>query len=55
MTPIFKIVDSTLHPKTKKMPLQNGRRGAIMIKSNPIHASWATHILENNSTTEVLP
>ena len=25
-----------------------------MIKSNPVHAWWATHKLENNYTTEVL-
>ena len=30
-------------------------RGAIAIKSNPIHAGWVTHKLENNYTTEVLP
>ena len=26
-----------------------------MIKSNPIHAKWAAHKLENNNTKEVLP
>ena len=44
----------TLHPKTKK-PQGDSRRGAIMIKSNPIHTRWATHKPENNYTTEVLP
>ena len=29
--------------------------GAIMIKSNPIPAGWATQKLENNYTTEVFP
>ena len=33
----------TLHPN----PQHNGRKGAIMIKSNPIHARWVTHKLEN--------
>ena len=45
----------TLHPKTKKKPQRDGRRGAIMIKSNPIPAGWVTHKLENNYITEVLP
>ena len=42
-------------PKTKKKPQSDGRRGAIMIKSNPIPAKWMTHKLENNNTKEVLP
>ena len=33
----------------------DGRRSAIMIKSNPIPTRWAVHKLENNYTTEVLP
>ena len=31
------------------------KRGAIMIKSNPIPTRWVTHRLENNNTKEVLP
>ena len=42
------------HPKTKKKPQQDGRRGAVKIKSNPIPAGWVTHKLENNNTKEVL-
>ena len=42
-------------PKTKKKPQQDGRRGTITIKSNPIPASWVIHKLENNNTEEVLP
>ena len=42
-------------PKTKKELQQDGRRGAITIKSNPIPAGWVTHKLENNNTKEVLP
>ena len=45
----------TLYPKTKKKPQQDSRRGAIMIKSNPIPPRWVTQKLENNDTTEVLP
>ena len=45
----------TLHPKTKKKPQQDGRRGAIVIKSNPVPARWANHKLEDNYTTEVIP
>ena len=33
----------------------DGRRSAIVIKSNPIPTRWAVHKLENNYTTEVLP
>ena len=36
-----------LRPKTKKNPQQDSLRGAIVIKSNPIPAKWATHKLEN--------
>jgi len=35
----------TPHSKTKKKLRRNGRRDAIMIKSNPIPAGW-----ENNNT-----
>ena len=45
----------TLHPKTKNKPQRDSRRGASAIKSKPIHARWATHKLENNYTTEVIP
>ena len=41
-------------PKTKKKP-QDGRRGIITIKSNPIPAGWVTHKLENNNTKDALP
>ena len=40
-------------PKKKKLQ-QDGRRCAIMIKSNPIHAWWVIHRLKNNNTKEVL-
>ena len=45
------------HPisKTKKKPQWDSRRGTTVIKSNPIHARWATHKLESNCITEVLP
>ena len=43
-----------LHPKTKKKPQWDGRRGTLMIKSSPIPARWVTHRLENNHITEVL-
>ena len=42
------------HPKMKKKPKWDGRRGTIMIKSNPIPAECMTHKLENNNTREVL-
>ena len=38
----------TPRPKTKKKLHQDGRRGAIMIISNPIPTGWVTHRLENN-------
>ena len=41
-------------PKTKRKPEQDGRKGVIVIKSNPISAGWVTHRLENNNTKEVL-
>ena len=43
------------HPKTKAKPQGDGRRGTIMMKSNPIPAGLVTHKLENNKTKEVLP
>ena len=46
---------ATLHPRTKKKPQHDGRRGAIKIKSNLIPAGWVTYKLENNYTTEVFP
>ena len=45
----------TPHPQPKDKPQQDGRRSAIMIKSNPILARWITHKLRNNNTKEVLP
>ena len=39
-------------PKTKEK-LQDSRRGAITIKSNPIPGGWATHRLEKINTKEV--
>ena len=42
-------------PKTKRKPLQDGRRGTITINSNPIPTEWVTHELENNNIKEVLP
>ena len=44
----------TPHPKMKKKPKWNGRKGTITIKSNPIPAGCETHKLENNNTEEVL-
>ena len=44
-----------LHPKTKKKPQRDGRKNAIMIKSNPIPTGWETHKLKNNYTVEALP
>ena len=38
--------------KTKEKPQWHGRRGAIMIKSNPTSSRCTTHKLENNSTKE---
>ena len=47
--------EDTPSPKTKNKPQQDGRRGVIMIKSNPTAAGWVTHKLENNNSREVLP
>ena len=33
----------TPHPKTKKKLQEDGRRGTIRIKSNPISTAWVTH------------
>ena len=44
----------TPHPKTKKELQWDGRRGAIMIKSNPIPTRWVTSRLENNNTKEAV-
>jgi hypothetical protein len=41
--------------KTKKKLHQDGRRGAITIKSNPIPVGWVTYKSENNNTKEVFP
>ena len=40
-------------PKKKKLQ-QDGRRGTIAIKSNPITVRWVTHRLENRNTKDVL-
>ena len=42
----------TPHPKTKKKPQWDSRRGAITIKSNPVTAGCVTHKLEN---TYIIP
>ena len=47
--------NGTLCPKAKKKPQQDGRRGANMIKPNPMLSECADHKLENNNTKEVLP
>ena len=39
-------------PRTKEKPQQNGRRGTITIKSNPVGS--VTYKLENNNAKEVL-
>ena len=39
-------------PKTKKTPQQDGRRGTITIKSNPIPTRWVTHKLESKVPKE---
>ena len=44
----------TPHSKTKKKLKSDGRKGVIMIKSNPIPATWMTQKLENNNIKEVL-
>ena len=45
----------TPSPKTKNKLQQDGRRGTITIKSNPIPTGWVTHKMETNYTKEVLP
>ena len=45
----------TPSPKTKNKLQQDGRRGTIRIKSNPIPTGWVTHKMETNYTKEVLP
>ena len=44
-----------LHPKTKKKPQKDVRRGTITIKSNPTPYGWVTHGLQNNNSKEILP
>ena len=44
-----------LHPKTKKKPQQERRRGTFLIQSNPMSTGWATHKLETNYITEFFP
>ena len=36
-------------PGTKEKPLQDSRRGTIMLKSNPLPAGWVTHKLKKFS------
>ena len=43
---------STTNPKTKKLQW-DGRRGIIMIKSNPIPARWVAHKLEKTIWKEL--
>ena len=43
------------HPKTNTKPQPDDRKGAIMIKSNPMPAGWMTHKLENNKAKELIP
>lgn len=43
-----------LHPRTRRICNQAGRRGTIMIKPNPILTRWATLKLGNSNTEEVL-
>ena len=44
----------TPHPRTKEKLQGDSRRGAIVVKPNPVTAGWATHKLENNNIKEVL-
>ena len=46
---------ATLHPKTKRRPQWDSRRGTIMINSNLVSTRWATHKLENNYTRDIIP
>ena len=39
----------------KKKPQQEGKKGILIILSNPIPPRWVTHKLETNYITEVLP
>ena len=39
----------TPFPGTKEKPLQDSRRGTIMLKSNPLPAGWVTHKLKKFS------
>ena len=45
----------TPRPETKEKSQQDGKRGAIMIKSNLIPNGWAANKMEKNYSTEVLP
>ena len=44
----------TPRPRTKEKPQREGQRGAIALKSHPVPSRWATLILENNDTKDVL-
>ena len=52
-TKLWNLPKRYLHPKTRKKSRWDGRRGAIIIKSNPISAGWVTHKLQNSYTAEV--
>ena len=41
-------------PETKENLQEDGRRGTITMKSNPLPAKWVTYRLENNNTKEIL-
>ena len=45
----------TLKHRKSKKPQGDGRRGVTSVKSNLIHAGWATHKLESNYTMEFVP
>ena len=45
----------TLLQKAKKKSQGDGRKGAILIKSNPTPTEWMAHKLENDNTKEILP
>ena len=52
LEPTKKNVEPT--SKTKKELQQDGRKGVIMINSNPIPTRWVTRRLENNNNKDVL-
>ena len=54
MLELTKKKKSAPHPKTKKKPQWDGRRGCHHDESNPIPSRWVTYRLENSNTKEVL-